>query len=579
MKMMRSNVLISRIKDKYFVILIVFLVCFHVICNLGVKIISFSSDEFIPLSIAANYAGLDWSHARPYDYYYGYVTLIFCIPIFKIPFIYKNTFLLTQCLLAINSTFHIIMSAILYKSIILFDKDELKRREIALITIISTCMLQVFVIGMGIQIESLFCLSFVIVFYVLLKLLQGNYRKYEIILMAFFSCVAYVNNSRGIVLIISSVITLFLFSTIEKSERKVFLIYFISLIGLLIIHKYILKPSYMVFFVDGAANTDSSSLIKKMMAIVTKLDYFIAYLKLIIGWIWALIVSTYGLILVSFIMILTEWINTIRERREKEFLSLLFVLLNFCGTFVLASVFAIETSKKLLNMIDKGNRADLLIYVRYMVCVLTFSIAIGLVIYLKSNIFDKYTSKLCFLIFVDVLGKLFYIYVANPINGIRYGVNNSVFLAMIQQNFQDTYRYGNIISDRFWFAQIIMMISVILIFILKHKKKLFLSFFSSVIIFTCIIYTKQIPVNRSNYYNNVIDKELIEYCNNNDGQSIYISNSLAYVGQYLLPDKVVYYDEINTQDILIVSPKKEKEVDKKIYNLVISTEDWRLYEK
>lgn len=574
----RTDLLNNRIKDKYKVILLIFLVCFHFICNLGVKIISFSSDEFIPLSIAANCAGLDWSHARAYDYYYGYVTLIFCIPIFKIPFIYKNPFLLTQCLLAINSLFHIIMSIILYKSIILFNKD-LRRKNVFLITIISTSILQVFVIGMGIQIESLFCLSHMVVFYILLKILNGNYRNYEIVLMSFFSCVAYMNNSRGIVLIISSAITIFIFGFTDKKRKKVVLIYFSTLIVLLIMHKYIIKPSYMTFFAEKASNTDPSSLIKKMKTVISEFEYLLAYFKTIIGWFWALNVSTYGVILVSLIIILLKWIKAFKKRWQKDFFVYSFILLNFWGTFVVSSMSVIETSKNLLNMVDGGNRADFLIYVRYMTATLTFTFAIGLIDYFQSSFFENNVSKACFLVFVDILGKIFYINVACPINGIRYGVNNSVFLALIQQNFEDTYRYGNIISKRFWIAQIIMMIFVILILELKNKKQLLLSILTAVAVLTCIIYVIKIPVNRSNYYCNLIDKKIIDYCKSIDNENIYISGNKACVGQYLMPDKVVYHDDINTQDVLIVSPKKEKDVDKNLYHLVMSSENWCLYEK
>ena len=83
-------------EKKYIIYMIIFLILFHGICNFNIKMISFSSDEYIPLSIAAKLSGLDWMNSRNFNYYYGYVTLLFFIPVFKIPFIYRNSFLLTQ---------------------------------------------------------------------------------------------------------------------------------------------------------------------------------------------------------------------------------------------------------------------------------------------------------------------------------------------------------------------------------------------------------------------------------------------------------------------------------------------------
>lgn len=571
----KEKVLFLKYIDKYMVILALFLLVFHFALNLYARTISFASDEFIPLAIAAKFSGLDWLNARKMNYYYGYVTLLFFVPLFKIPFICKNTFFLTQMLLGVNSLFHVIAAVLLYKALNLLFGSEYNRKQSFFITLISTCCLQVFNCGFGVQVESLFCLCYMVVFYRLVKMVQKSKSIFDPIIIAVFTVVAIINNSRGLVLLISVMIVFLARALYSKKSIKDLGLFVLIVIAIMCVHKFLINPEYMKFFVKGAANTDSSSYTDKMKLVLTDVEYFFSFCKTVIGWIWAINVSTFGFFSIAVIAICRQMIAAVKSKAYKHGIIPLFILLNIMGILALGGIMTVVSADKMFNF-SEGDRADFIIYTRYFASITSITMAYGLYAWVSDKVLQSGKQKMFFLYLVYLFGNVFQVFVGEKINGFRYGVNNTVFPSLILQNFQDSYRYGFIISKRFLCLNIIILICSMMIIFCMKRKEMLLKVFVVLSMCICIAYASIVVNGRGNYYATMFDNEIIEYCKSSDKETIFVSSEAPTL-QYLLPYKKVYY-QLDNQDILIVSPEKEEKVDKTQYQEIIATVDWLVFE-
>lgn len=569
---------IKKMEDnKYVLYMILFLVIFHIICNINIKTISFSSDEYIPLSIAAKFSGLDWMNSRSFNYYYGYITLLFFIPFFKIPFIYNNSFLLTQAVLSVNSIFHILSTVIIYYSaIMLFEKTD--KKIIAVVSLISTCSLQVFNISMGIQIESLFVLAYAVCFYILLKLVKYNVRLFEIVLLSFFSYVAIANNSRGYVLLISLCICIALLCIKDKKNSNYLIGYILFSLLFLSIHKFIINPEYSKFFIDNAFNTSSQPIIDSFKLILSDRTYLKGFFKACLGWIWSCNISTFGLFFITLIMIFQEYKSFIKEKKIEKIIIPSFILLNIIGISVLCVTMCIGSIVSSLYE-GVGSRADVVFYVRYFVAILTIADVYALYSLIEKKILCKKAIKIIYGGFV-VLSSIAVIYfIGIPIIGERYGVNNSVFVSLFLKGFDESFRYGYIDISRFYVMCLFICIVAGSIVLFAKDKKIVLTILSVLTFATCLIYTDEIANNKSAYYDNIFDENVIDACNKEKKHKIYVSD-FAPVLQYKVPDAKICY-KFENQDFLIMTEEKSYLLDQADcqYEYLVTYNQWNLFKK
>ncbi len=572
-----KNETISRSRDRYLLFLVSFLLVFHILCNLCIRSISFAVDEFIPLGIAADLAGLDWNHARAYDYYYGYITLLFYIPLFKIPAIYQNSYLLTQGILGINSVFHVILSVLLYKTLCLLHPETEKRKINCAITLFSVCILQVFNVSLGAQIESMFYLCFMVVFYLIVRISVGRAHLYEAVLIAVFSWAAYANNTRGLVLLIASALVLALVSVADKKKTAMLLLFLSVTIVLILLHKYVILPEYMTYFESEANNTSSASFISKMKSVFTDVEYLKTFFSAFLGWMWACVANTFGIFLIAGGATLFQLCHLIKR---KDYISAAipgFVLLIFTGSLCLSLINSVNTAYLLLQS-GSGDRADVLFYVRYVSCALSVITAYGLEIWIDVK---KDKKKFYAILFAGevLLGAWFFVFILKKMDGFQYAMNNTVFIAMFLKGFQINFRYGTVYAGNGMILVVftLFLFAAIILASILYGKKIVLYVLASLQIVFCAVFVNTIAYGRSEYYAEMIDSEIIDYCNSSVAETIYINNS-TIVGQYQIPDKVVCCD-YEDQDILILLTAQSFNVQMKEYELVIRTEDWLVYEK
>lgn len=556
--------------------LILFLLLFHLLLNLAVRTISFATDEFIPVAIAAHYAGLDWMGARKFNYYYGYMTLLFFIPFFKIPFIYRNPFLLSQFLAGVNTFFYVIMAARLYDSINLLD-DSRNRKQAFWITLISVCCLQVFNIGFGAQVEGLFCLSYMMVFYCLAQMVKGVGNERTAVAMAFFTGIAIINNSRGLVLLIATGIVLAMLLLTDRKKIKEIVVYIAVVAVMMGIHRYVIKPSYMQFFMTGAANTDSGSFLSKLKLTLGEREYFGAFIRVVIGWLWAFNASTLGFFFLAAGAIGRRLFSFWRRKDIKGMIIPAFILLNIVGILLLCSVMCVISAHDLF-VLSKSSRADLIIYTRYFAAVTSVTMAYGIYAFVTEEVLKTRKEWLISGIVLYLSCKIFQVYVAPGMDGFQYGVNNTVFISLFLRDFQDSHRYGFVHEERFLLLHLALLLFLVMMRRLAGRKDLFLKLFAVFSAGICVIYCFVVVEKRSDYYTTVLDEEMIQYCLESDKEAIYVSHSMAPVAQYLMPDKKLYFQQ-NEQELYIVGPEKEKDVDLTQYREIMRTSSWILYEK
>lgn len=582
--MVKGQIVVKQFKDKNLfgkldgniVWMALFLAVIHFICNVQIKTISFATDEIIPLMIAADRAGLDWTHCREMNYYYGYVSLLCYIPIMKLPFIYNNSFLLTQVLFGINSVFHIVATILLYKSLLLIAGNEAKKHNVCLISLICSCVIQFFNVAQGIQIEALFCLFAMITFYCITRISYGHDTVLDYACIGISSCLAYINNGRGIVIIIAGVMVLTYILVLRKGRKWYqFLVYITSMGGLFLFHKLYVKPHYMTYFSINANNTDAGGYVDKIISVLTDLVNFKAFVKMCISWIWSADVSTYGLFILSIILITVACFACLKDREHEKNAVNIFVLLLFWGTLVMATINMIVSARAYFAGVSDMLRADKVFYVRYLTCTLPLVIGMGLV-YFQEEMAKKRMIWLAFVISI-CLFFVFSIYVAPRIDGASYGTNNSSFISLMIQGWDNNSRYGIVASNRFILCEIVSVVGLIIYLIGKYSRqytRVFGFVFGLSIIF-CSMYAGSLTSERGDFYKNCFNQELIEYCKNSDAKTVYVSYNAA-TAQYEMPDKVVYFDQINTQDLMLVKDDCIAQVDWELYRILEKRDAWYL---
>lgn len=562
-------------EKKYIIYMIIFLVLFHGICNFNIRMISFSSDEYIPLSIAAKLSGLDWMNSRNFNYYYGYVTLLFFIPVFKIPFIYRNSFLLTQILLAINSLFHILATVFIYLSACLLFEGKKDKKVIAIISVISSCSLQIFNVSMGIQVEALFVLAYAICFYCIVKVSKDKAGYKEMIALGFFSYVAIANNSRGYVLLISIFMCLAMVCFQGKKYWKYMLCFIISAVVFVSIHKYLINPYYSTLFSSNAHNTTSQPIVENFKLVMTDFEHLKNFIRAFIGWMWSSQLSTLGLFFIVFIMALKEYIEFFKTRDWKKIVVPSFIVLNIIGISILCITM-------FMNGIMNGGlttRADMLFYVRYFVGILIASNVYALYGLVEKKVFVKKWEKILYIVLTIISGILAVRFVAYGVLGTTYGVNNTVVLSLFTNWFDGSYRYGAVDFKSFCYMAIFIAVVAVIIVALQKEKKWLLSFLAVLTIVACLVYDVKIADKKSTYYDTVFAEEIIAECNKDTSLSIYASD-FATTLQYFVPDGKVYY-YFDNQDLIVLTDNKLYWLDQSEYEYepVVKADRWTVFRK
>ncbi len=191
-------------------------------------------------------------------------------------------------------------------------------------------------------------------------------------LLAFVSVYAYMSHTRGVVLLIATVMTVAIVHIWYKRKMIMYSVYVPATFVLLIIDKMISR--YIKHGVYGKYGTQHASLesfdidtFKKILSV----KGILIEMKLVIGWCFNLFASTYGLVIFGIIATAVILLRTVKSREaDGKVVFSVFGLLAFLGTFALGALFFFPSAWNFFTAIEI-DRADRMMYGRYMVSVVT----------------------------------------------------------------------------------------------------------------------------------------------------------------------------------------------------------------
>ena len=209
---------------------------------------------------------------------------------------------------------------------------------------------------------------------VLLRLtdnLQNKERQFYTILLSFLCVYAYFVHSRGVVFLAGSLLTL-LFLCIRYKSRLVHRMAFcISLPCFLITEKMLSQVIKHKIYLYGMGGASVESFQFRYLKLLPTKQGLVTLIRLLIGWLFNFIVSTYGLVLLGMIgAFLVLW-RVLRNKNTSKADPLvticLFIVLCTFGVFAMGMLFFFPQAYKLLHE-NVGARADRMLYGRYIVC-------------------------------------------------------------------------------------------------------------------------------------------------------------------------------------------------------------------
>lgn len=195
-------------------------------------------------------------------------------------------------------------------------------------------------------------------------------RKVYSVLIAFLTVYDYFTHTRGIVLLITVLMTVSILSLLFHKRTVHYPIYIGATILLLLLENsvsnWIKEGVWRDFSI--AANTMETLDVTYFFNLLTR-DGCLAMVRLILGWLFNIFSSTYGLVLVGLFVCMLLFIRALRKQDEvtAETTICLFAFLNMAGSFALGILFFYHYIYDFFIYTTQA-RADKLLYGRYTVC-------------------------------------------------------------------------------------------------------------------------------------------------------------------------------------------------------------------
>lgn len=218
-------------------------------------------------------------------------------------------------------------------------------------------------------------------------------------LLAFITVYAYMTHTRGLVLIVATLMTVLFMSAFYKKHIVNYFIY-IPVTGLFLVLDKILA-SIVKQGVYGEYGTRHGSMEALDFSTFGKLftpNGFVIELKLCIGWLYNLCTSTMGLIIIgvfaTFIILYKNFKKkTYHPNENNENILSLFSILCLMGTFVMGALFFFPSAFELMNGFEV-DRADRMVYGRYAVGAVGLVVLVALYsLIAKRDTIIKWKSK------------------------------------------------------------------------------------------------------------------------------------------------------------------------------------------
>lgn len=403
------------------------------ITNLTINI-PVTNDEVSTLANNAHLLNWDW---RPFlessgNYYFKYAQALLYLPLF---FIFHNPPTLLHAMLTVNSLLTALIAPVCY---------DLSRKYLKIESVSITFWVSL-VAGLT-PAPLLYAgyaradIAIIVMPWLVLWLLMKNTdykekskKKFILctVLISFFSVFAFMAHTRGVVLIIATVMIILFAALYLKQKLVHYPVYVISTAVLLVIDRFLTK--YFKNTIWGADSAKGASVenfdFQALLQIFTP-EGFASMVKLIIGWVFNMFTSTYGLSslgLVVCAILLVKSFSRQKSLSSYEIVVNLFIVLYFLGTFAMSALFFFRPVHAFYTQMGT-TRGDRLIFDRYICSALPFLCFTGLYGLICKKELIGLKSKTASLVFQAAFLALFARFVSFRLDNVS--VDRKYFIAL-----------------------------------------------------------------------------------------------------------------------------------------------------
>ncbi|MCL2661785.1 MAG: hypothetical protein FWE83_00440 [Oscillospiraceae bacterium] len=364
--------IISIIKhDRFYVFLIalfVFIICaWHIPQRESIYL---TTDEFSQYSIAAFFAGFDWSNVTSYIFYYqfGY-PLIFILPLF---WIFGDDMLMVyRASLVINALLASSMVPLVYYLLKHWGLKSFWENKVSiLIAVMLTlqgCVVAYSNLGIS---EILLMVLGLLSTALFVKILKTGATHKIVMLLAFILAYGYAAHMRFLGVLMSGVLVLLLIVFFNKTSKKYLLSFFAVLLVSIVLSELIKQynqASIWLYTDTGLFGSDDVNDIAATSGRLAELFTrrgFGGFIRVLFGQMWYMGFASFLLVYVGVLVILRENILSIRRLiKEKSCtgydFTALFVFLGFIATLTISALFFMHSGTGVMT------RADTIMYGRY----------------------------------------------------------------------------------------------------------------------------------------------------------------------------------------------------------------------
>ena len=442
-------------------------------------------DEIGTLSNTAFLAGNDWIKCIQSmgGFYYKYGQVIFYYPFYML--LRDYPFLIYPVLVSVQMVFISLIPVIAYHIARTYFQIESKLSALLIALggggISSIWLYAEYTRGEFMLILLPWVLA--LLFLKLSTLDKENHRKQRNIysaLLAFVSIYAYMAHSRGIVLVIATIMTVFFISLVLKKHVANYLIYLPVSAVMLGIDKYLthyFKAATFGPYEPRHGGFDSFDV--DTFAHIFTGEGFMIYLKLMVGWIFNLCASTMGLVIIGFLATLFITVKLLFTNKKKDFsmqvnIMSVFTLVVMLGVFFMGTLFFFPSIFNLFTGI-KITRGDRAVFGRYTVSAVgpMCFLALYFLIEKKDTIIRMKSKIFSLAFFIGTIG-LFWKYVGPVLNGVprtnaRYFLSLTALMKI--KGGKTSATFNNLNHDLVLTALVSLCIFVVILFLSYFKNK------------------------------------------------------------------------------------------------------------
>lgn len=390
-------------------------------------------DEVGILANSAYMVGYDWSETvyTMGGYYYKYGISILYAPFLKL---IDNPYAVYKSIMAFNMIIYSFIPVIAYR--ILKNHLGTARKQAVIMACISGLLPSCFLYQMYAKADSMLIFIPWLVLLILFELdktEKDNKTKRALlsILLAFTGVYAFAVHTRGIVVVIATVMTVLLARLINKKKLANIPVYLASTIVFLAADKLISNVFYDgVYGIYGTGHASAESFDFEYLKKIFSAEGMRSFLKLITGWLYDGINVSFGIILIGGICGI---LLILKRKNAKHVIFSLFAVLNFLGSFGMGVIFFFPSANR-YYIGEMISRSDRLIYDRYMATGYGPLILLGIyILFIRTDYCKKAVKFISGFIYAGVFAG-FFIKCAGYLEGVtgcaRYFIAMCPFLSV-----------------------------------------------------------------------------------------------------------------------------------------------------